>query len=281
MPKYALLLEYNGKNYSGFQYQKNAPSVQAELEKTFHTLLYENVRLHPAGRTDAGVHAIGQVLSFSIEKELICTKNSNQKSSDLNDFVYRLNALLPKDIGVRALQKVDDSFHARYSCIARRYEYLIWNSNFRSVKWYDQALWVRQKLDLERLNLELKTIIGFHNFESFAKEDEKQKNTFRHIYQAYFSEDRDEKELIRFSILANSFLYNMIRILLGTLLDIHFGRLKGSLQSILMRKVRKEAGRTIAPKGLYFIAAYYPNTIKGLGKPFSCISNKNFIKESV
>ena len=245
--RYALVIEYNGSNYAGFQIQKNAATVQEQLEKSLAVVLRQFVRISFAGRTDSGVHASGQVISFISQNPI-----STQKLG------LKMNGLLPKDIAVRAVTQVQDDFHPRYSCLAREYEYIIWNHPLRRAFWRKQALWLKQKLPttIEKLNLELATIIGNHDFRALTPKTNLQDTYIRRVYAASFHKD---KELVRFRIIANAFLHNMVRILIGTLIYNKADEQNSlSLKEIISSKDRLRAGPTISPIGLYFRKAYYP-----------------------
>ncbi len=251
--RYALIVEYNGSNYAGFQIQKNGPTIQEKLENALGIIFQEPIRINFSGRTDAGVHATGQVISFTTAKQ-ISTPIGLAKS---------INALLPKDIAIQAVTGVQENFHPRYSCLAREYEYIIWNKPLRSVRWHQQALWLRQKLIIKELNQELKTIIGSHDFSAFTPKINQQNTYIRQVYSAMFIEDLDQKQgcasgIVRFHIIANGFLHNMIRILLGSLIEKNIKPNRPSLQQILSSHDRLMAGPTISPIGLYFRKAYYP-----------------------
>ena len=247
--QWALIIEYDGTHYAGFQIQNNARTVQEELERSLTVFFGEPIRIHFAGRTDSGVHASGQVISFSPKKKDILP--SKLASS--------LNGILPRDIAVRGITRVQADFHPRYSCTAREYEYLIWNHPLRAALWEKKALWIRQSLPLDKLNKELEAILGTHDFSAFTPKNTEHKNPVRHVYRAKFIQNQERDDgLVRFQICANAFLRNMIRILLGSLVDISFGRLSYSLKEILESRERIKAGSTIAPTGLYLRNAYYP-----------------------
>ena len=256
--KFALVIEYNGTNYAGFQIQKNRPTIQLEIEKALEIILKEKIRVQFAGRTDSGVHASGQVISFPSLK--------SPKELNAKILANSLNGVLPRDISVRCASRVQSSFHPRYSCVARKYEYLIWNHSLRSAYWNQRALWYRPKLSIEKLNQEVQTVIGTHDFASFTparytKKDSKI-TTIRQIYSAYFTSNQnceDNGYLINFCICGNSFLHHMIRILIGTLLDWNSGHLIQGLIDVLKSRSRRVAGKTAPAEGLYLRKAYYPS----------------------
>ena len=265
---YALIVEYDGSNYSGFQVQANAPTIQSELEHALTIALRTPTRIQFAGRTDAGVHALGQVIKPVQQKDLILATPQN--------LVKSLNGLLPKDIAISSITQVKTDFHPRYTCLAREYEYLIWNHPFRSALWHKKTFWVREKLAVEKLNAQLQTILGHHDFAAFTPPVNKQQNTVRHIYSASLSVQKnavgETTPLICFQICANGFLHNMIRILLGTLLKLPFNGMT-TLKQVLNSRDRRLAGPTIPPTGLCFRCAYYPPNQEILTSPTKpCLS---------
>ena len=187
--RYALLLEYEGTHYGGFQIQKNARTVQGEIEKALGILLRRPIRITFAGRTDSGVHASGQVISLHLEDGQTERETSFKKNPSL--LARSLNGLIDNDISVRAISQVKAGFHPRYSCIARKYEYLIWNHPLRSSLWRHRALWLRQKIDIRLMNRELKSIIGLHDFSAFTPQARAYKDSRRHVYSATFLKDGD------------------------------------------------------------------------------------------
>ncbi len=252
VPHYALTVEYDGSSLSGFQLQKDAPSVQGELERALSTLLREEVRINGSGRTDAGVHATGQVAGF----------HSRTPLPEPRRALYALNAILPSSVSIRHLTPVPEWFHPRFSCLAREYEYLILNQTARPVHMRGKVLWFRDPIPVEELHEELQEILGERDFAAFTKEVYKEENTFRYVDVAELRRQVDplfhEAELVIFRIRGNAFLHNMIRILVGTMLDRSRGKIQESLGSILASKERGRAGHTASPDGLYFRHAYYP-----------------------
>ncbi len=256
--RYALTLEYDGTNYVGFQIQKNAPSIQDKIETALSIILSKKIKILMAGRTDAGVHAFGQVICFDTEKKL---EEKNYKI-----FIQSLNALIPNDIAFYKIQEVAPNFHPRYDCKSREYVYLIWNSTYRSVKWWGKSFWLKKIIDtptLQAINMDLNYLLGEHNFSALCHNAKAYRNPKRTIYLARFI--RDEKDwvsetgegLLRFEICANAFLHNMIRILIGTLIDIHVKKKNMNLKEILESRDRTKAGSTLTPTGLYFVRANY------------------------
>jgi tRNA pseudouridine38-40 synthase len=249
---HALIVSYDGSPFNGFQSQRGGRTIQQEIERALGVILRAPVRIHCAGRTDAGVHATGQVVSF----------RSETKISEEQRFVHSMNALLPREIRVKNSISVPDGFHPRFSCIAREYEYLIWNGTTATPHLCNRSLWFRRNILVAELNAELAEILGEHDFASFTRHIYRNESTIRYIDIAelarVYDPITDSDNLIIFRIRGNAFLHNMIRILVGTILDRASGKIRTSIPSILERKFRIEAGQTVKPEGLFFRHAYYP-----------------------
>ncbi len=258
--RYVLVVEYDGLSYAGFQIQKNANTIQAEIERALSIFLRRKMSISFAGRTDAGVHAVGQVVSF-------CTNTTDLKTDRI---VSALNGLLPKEIVIHAAAAVAHQFHPRYSCAAREYRYLIWNAPVPTALWRGRSLWHRRQLDLQQINQQLRQLVGSHDFAAFAHLSKNRGSTTRRIYKA---KAKKQGALISVQICANSFLHHMIRVIIGTLLDLSSGRIGCSIADILASRDRQLAGSTAAAGGLYLYRAYYPADIS----PPACLSIwKNF-----
>lgn len=249
---YALLVEYRGDSFAGFQLQDGCRSVQGELERAIGILIKEQVRIDGSGRTDSGVHATGQVAAFYSENPL----------PEINRSIHALNAILEDDVKIRHITEAPDWFHPRFSCLAREYEYLIWNAPYLTPQWKGSAIWVREPLDLQLLNEELAELRGENDFVSFTRMENAHKITNRYVdtielrrLSDFFGE---EGELISFHIRGNAFLHNMIRILVGTLLDRSRGKIDRTMGEVLAGRDRNLAGHTAPAVGLYFRRAYYP-----------------------
>lgn len=248
----ALVLEYDGAKFSGYQFQNGAATVQGELERALGVALRENVRTNCAGRTDAGVHACAQVASFLATGPV-----------DAYRLLRSLNALLPPAVRVRRVCLAPLSFHPRFDCIAREYEYLVWNSPAPSALWRDRALWLRRPLDIEALNAQLQEILGERDFAAFTRHEYREEGTVRFLHSAQWRRSVDapmcgpESALLSLRILANAFLHNMIRILVGSMADISQGKCKQSVAEMLGGRSRLGAGQTAPAHGLYLRRAIY------------------------
>jgi len=210
--KIALIIEYDGKHYHGFQLQASLPTIQGEVEKALSELTGERTRLVAASRTDAGVHARGQVVSFR-------TGSSHSPET----FVKGLNYYLPKDIAVKEAYRVSDAFNVRRSAISREYDYYILNSLTRSPIRESFSHLVGGHLDINAMNQACQALIGEHDFASFISGNGVEvKNTVRRVYRV---ETREEGELVVFNMVANSFLTHQVRNTAGTLIRIGLGKM--------------------------------------------------------
>ena len=249
-----LEIEYDGTNYCGWQIQKSchAPasprrqlkSIQETIEKSLRQILQEKVKLTASGRTDAGVHALGQVANFKTR--------SNIPSKKLQ---LALNCLLPKDITVSRIEEAAPDFHSRFSAKSKIYRYTILNRAFPSAHSRDNAYFYPHPLNVLIMRNESKALIGRHDFTSFKATDKKKKNPRKLIKKIKIAKHND---YIYIDIEADSFLYNMVRNIVGTLIKMgRPGLPAGSLKKILGSKDRKAAGPTAPACGLMLIKVKY------------------------
>ena len=259
MSRYLLVIEYIGTNYQGSQKQpqRNANSakivntIQDEVEKALSTLTKTKTKTIFSGRTDAGVHAKGQTAHFETELELNPSK-----------FVNSMNGILPKDISIKELIQVEKTFHAQKSAKARHYRYVIANRKQRSA-WDENCLLVREPLDVQRMNKALSYLLGEHDFTSFKKVRTNNPAKICNMYQAKATRDGD---FVYIDFIADRFLYNMIRSIVGTLLLIERKSLAPeTIKEILEARDKTKAGSTISPEGLILIDVIY-NNINGESK---------------
>ena len=245
MTNIKLTLQYIGLNYSGYQKQKNANTIQQNLERAIFEVTGENVTTYASGRTDAGVNALGQVVNFFTEYKLAP-----------HNFAIALNHHLPQDIRVIKSEKVDDDFNSRFSAKSKTYIYKIYTSEHMSVFDDNRVLHFNKKLDLKAMQDSCKILLGEHNFASFMSSNSNiTEDTKRTIYDAHFDIDGD---YITFEITGNGFLYNMVRIIVGTMLDI--GTHKSNIdvwQKLFDSKCRNLAGKTVKPYALYLKKVNY------------------------
>ena len=245
MPKYKLIIEYDGTNFVGWQSQDNGNSVQQSLEKAIHKLTNEQVTVFGAGRTDSGVHAKGQVAHFEISKEL--TKNN------IRDGVNQY--LRPLPIAILNVEKVEDDFHARFSAKQRIYQYLIINRR-PPLTFQRQLAWVIYKsLDIEKIKKAAPFFEGKHDFNAFRSIDCQSSTSVKTI--DYCSVLNDQ-ELITILVAAKSFLHSQVRIMIGTLANVGEGKIQPSdIRQIIEMKDRDKAGVTAPAHGLYLKEVIY------------------------
>ena len=248
--KYKIIISYDGSNYFGWQIQPNKNSIQAEIEKALSIILQEKIAIVGSGRTDAKVHAKGQVAHFLSSKIL-----------DLYRVQYSLNGILPKDIRILKIEKVSSNFHARFSATAKKYTYYINTSAYEDPFNRKYSYHFPYKIDYELLLQAKEKFIGTHDFTSFTNENKKKKN-ISFIRQIYKLDIKRENNLLIFEFEGSGFLYKMIRNIVGTLLDIATHKLKvEELSSIFAAKDRTKASRAMPPEGLFLMEVCYKKEI--------------------
>lgn len=244
--RYFIQFSYFGKAYHGWQNQPNAITVQEVLENALTVLLRKKIALVGAGRTDAGVHAKEMYAHFDFE--II---------SDMLDLVYRLNAFLPNDIAVKNIFKMRREAHARFDATLRSYEY--WISDVKNPFLMQSAHYIKHPLDIVLMNNAANLLLGKQDFECFSKSKTEVNNHFCEIKKAGWIKMEDR---IVFEITADRFLRNMVRAIVGTLLDVGVGKSDlETVKAIIKSKDRTKAGVSVPAKGLYLTAVSYPNTI--------------------
>jgi tRNA pseudouridine38-40 synthase len=249
MKNYRVKLAYRGTNYHGFQRQSNAVTVQQAVEDAMSALLGEPVTIYGCSRTDAGVHAREFYFSFRTENHI-----------PPRGIVFGTNARLNDDIALLSCEEMPPDFHARYSCRGKEYEYLVHNTEIKDPFYFDTAYRLSSPLHAELLDAEAKQFIGEHDFKSFCSADCDKENTTRTIYS--FDVKRDGK-LVSFRVAGNGFLYNMVRIMVGTLISIDEGKLEqGAIKRLLAERDRTLSGRTVPPQGLYLDRVFYDDILR-------------------
>lgn len=240
----ALRVSYDGTNYSGWQRQENADSVQARIEKALHALTGQEIGVTGASRTDAGVHALGQTVHFD-----------NPSHIPADRFCYALNTCLPDDIRVTASCAAAGDFHARFNARGKTYRYLIDNSRHGTAMYRHFMAHIPQPLDAALMDAAAKDLLGEHDFAAFAAAGSVAKTTVREIWRADVQRNGDAIEL---TVAGKSFLYNMVRIIAGTLIYIGMGKLPPeSLKKALETKDRLDLGITAPARGLTLMEVYY------------------------
>lgn len=242
---YRITLEYDGSNYSGWQIQQNtSETIQQKVEKALTKINQSKVSVIGAGRTDAGVHAAGQTANFFLDISIPADK-----------VPLALNTHLPEDIICTKAEKVNDDFHARYDARGKKYRYRILNSNFNSVFVRKFVYKVHKKLELKSMIEAAKILEGTHDFAAFCSAGSSVDSTVRTIYSINFSLAGDE---IWIDVSGDGFLYNMIRIIAGTLIEVGRAKINPTdLKEILISCNRRKAGFTAPASGLTLLEVFY------------------------
>lgn len=240
-------LSYNGKNYHGWQVQPDAISVQEVIEKTLSTLLKEEVPIVGAGRTDTGVHAKQMFAHFDSDKTL-----------DRQDLIYKMNAFLPKDIAIHDVFEVNPEAHARFDAISRTYLYRI--ALEKDVFNFEDTYLVKQALDVDKMNAAANILFDYKDFQCFSKTNTDVKTYICDIMKAVWTQADNE---LHFVIKADRFLRNMVRAIVGTLINVGLGKMNPEdVHNIIKSKDRSEAGYSVPAQGLYLTQIDYPESIK-------------------
>ncbi|EMF0152083.1 tRNA pseudouridine(38-40) synthase TruA [Enterococcus hirae] len=247
MTRYKAIIAYDGTHFNGFQKQPNGRTVQEEMEKTLKKMANgKEITVFGSGRTDAGVHAMGQVIHFDYPEE-----------RPLERMRFALDTQSPEDIAVKAVEIVSDDFHARYLVKEKTYQFRVDIGKPRSPFRRHYASYFPYPLDLSKIQRALPDLIGTHDFTSFCASGSSIEDKVRTIYEAKMEVNEVGDELL-FTFRGNGFLYKMIRILVGTLLKIGNGRLsEDSIPEIIAKKDRNAAGPTAHPEGLYLYEVVY------------------------
>lgn len=241
--RYKLTLAYNGENYHGWQTQPNAPTVQETLERAFSLILRQNTSITGCGRTDTGVHAEYYVAHFD-------TYDINGKIGDL---IHKMNSFLPKDIAIYSIEPVGDDFNARFSAVKRSYRYWI---HTRKDPFIDRSSWlVPYPIDIEKMNQGCEILKRYTDFASFCKAGSDNKTTICHISSAQWTQDAHR---IKFEITADRFLRNMVRAIVGTMVDLGLGKTSlADFEDIIKSHKRSSAGQSVPAKGLALVDIRY------------------------
>ncbi|MDE5983997.1 MAG: tRNA pseudouridine(38-40) synthase TruA [Eubacterium sp.] len=238
MKNLLLTIQYDGSNYHGWQVQKNALTVQEVFQNAVEKVFHSRLDVKGCSRTDTGVHANMYCLTIKTDMNI-----SNE------GVILALNSNLPDDISVVACQQVNDDFHPRYSCTSKEYVYKIYNGKIRNPFYSKYTLHYRYGIDADYLNKECKAFIGTYDYSGFCSSKSAVEDTVRTVKAFDVWRDGD---MVYFRVEADGFLYNMVRIMVGTLLFVSEGKIKeGELTGVIKSKNRKRAGKTAPPQGLY------------------------------
>jgi tRNA pseudouridine38-40 synthase len=244
MKRIKCIVSYDGTNYHGFAKQKNACTVQQILEEAFFTILRHPVQVVGAGRTDTGVHAKGQCCIVDTDKEIA-----------LRRLLKGVNSQLPKDIVIREMEEVPDDFHPQYLAKRKTYRYQILNGETPDPFWYKYAYFYPYFLDGDKMQEAATYLVGEHDFKAFCSAGSTVTSTVRTIYSIEFKKVEDR---IQIDVCGNGFLYNMVRIIVGTLIEVGRGKIKPeSIKEMLSTGKRELAGPTAPPQGLMMLNIEY------------------------
>lgn len=244
MKRVLLTISYDGTAYSGWQKQKNAVTVQGEFDRACSALFREPVESIGASRTDAGVHALGQRAVIDVNTSIPTER-----------IPMALNAFLPDDIVVTAAEDADKDFNPRFKAVKKTYEYRIYNKPFRNPVYRNYSEYVRETLDIEKMRAACAGFIGEHDFKAFCAAGNSSKTTVRTIYSLEVCEEGD---FIVIRVTGNGFLYNMVRIIAGTLIYVGTGKIAAKdIPRIIDSCDRSKAGKTAGPSGLTLVKIMY------------------------
>ncbi len=239
-----LTIEYDGKDFNGWQKQPDKLNIQGEIEKAIFLVTKEEVELFGSGRTDAGVHAVGQVANFKTNSKIPTEK-----------LTYAINSKLKKSIRIKEAKQVSMNFHSRYNCKEKTYRYIINNSEQGTAINRNLEYHISNPLNIEAMKKAVSYFKGEHDFKAFKASGTSSKSSIRTIYKAKL---KKEKERIIIELTGNGFLYNMVRIISGTLVDVGLGKIDpDKIPEIIESKDRKKAGKTLPPYGLYLLRVKY------------------------
>ena len=241
-----LIIEYDGKSFNGWQKQPDKLNIQGEIERAIEEITGEKVDLIASGRTDAGVHSFGQTANFKT--------NSN---IPIEKFAVAINSKLKKAIVIKSAEEVDERFHSRYNCVRKKYRYIINNSQCGSAIYRGLEYHIPVKLDVEKMKEAAKYFEGEHDFKGFKATGGNNKSTVRTIYKAEVTYNKADERII-IELTGNGFLYNMIRIIAGTLVEAGLGKIEPKeITEIIESKDRARAGKTLPAHGLYLVEVEY------------------------
>lgn len=240
-----LVIEYDGKDFNGWQKQPTKLNIQGEIERAIMDITKEDsIELNASGRTDAGVHALGQVANFKTNSTMPVDK-----------FPIAINNKVKKSIVIKSAEEVPERFHSRYNCRQKTYRYVINNSEYGSAIYRNQECHIPQKLDIDEMKKAIKHFEGEHDFKGFKASGTSSKNSVRKIFKTKIDSEGDR---IFIELTGSGFLYNMVRIISGTLVDVGLGKIKSDdIPEIILSGDRKRAGKTLPPQGLFLVKVEY------------------------
>lgn len=254
--KILLTIEYNGTDFAGWQTQNKKRTVQTELENSLFLIFREKIKVYGSGRTDSGVHAFAQTAHFELSSSSV-SKFMILGKLNLNKLIQAINSNIPKDIQVLKAKKVSTGFHARFDVKEKVYIYKMQENTYRpSPLNLNFVGTCRDVLDVDKMKEAAQYLIGEHDFTSFSNSKTTVKDFTRRINYIKIKKQKDD--IVCFEISGNGFLYNMVRIIVGTLVDVGISRIKPiDVKTILQNKNRTSAGKTVSSSGLYLKKVRY------------------------
>jgi tRNA pseudouridine38-40 synthase len=239
-----LTIEYDGKGFGGWQKQPNKLNIQGEIERAIEEITGEKIDLIGSGRTDSGVNSLGQVANFKTNSQI-----------DIEKIPYAINSKLKKSIVITNAEEVHERFHSRYSVHSKKYRYTINNSKFGTAIYRDMEYHFPMKLDEAKMQEAAKYFEGEHDFKAFKASGTSSKSSVRTIYKADVKREGDR---VYIELTGNGFLYNMVRIISGTLLDVGIGKIRPEeIKDIIESKDRSKSGKTLPARGLCLVEVTY------------------------
>ncbi len=245
--RYFVQLSFDGKHYHGWQTQPNAVAVQSVIESKLSLMLRQNIEIVGAGRTDTGVHSKYYIAHFDHEGLI----------PDIEEFTFKLNRFLPADIAIQRIFRVNSDAHARFSALSRTYEYYIHNQKDPFLD--ESSYYLYGKLDIDKMNSAATLLFDYQDFTSFSKKHSDAKTNNCKIFNVFWMENRHQ---LIFTIKADRFLRNMVRAIVGSLIDVGKGKIDESdFKKIILGKNRSSAGESVPAKGLFLVDIEYPEWI--------------------
>lgn len=252
---FRLTIEYDGTRYSGWQRQTGAVTVQEKIEDVLAQIFQQNITLEGSGRTDAGVHALAQVASFRVDTGRDKGILRHGRALERSRVRLAINSLLPKDIAIKDIRETADDFHARHSATGKRYVYYVLNRRYHTAINLYRCCFFPHRLDIAAMRRAAKELVGRRSFRAFASESFKEKSYVRNLTKLTISR---QGGFIRFTFEADGFLYNMIRNIVGTLLEAGRGKMTPEdVRRIVRSEERRLAGPKAPPHGLYLAKVFY------------------------
>lgn len=240
-----IIIQYDGSRYKGFQrLQDNDMTIQGKIEAVLSKMTNEDIEIIGSGRTDMGVHAYGQVANFKTDSDM-----------NLNKMKKYLEEYLPEDIVIKSLEEVSDRFHSRYNAKSKTYLYKIDNNSYQSPFLRKYSTYIGKKLDLDAMKKASEVLVGEHDFTSFCSSKSKKKSNIREVYSISIQE---KEGIVSIYIDGNGFLYNMVRIIVGALIEVGLGKKSTEdIKNMLEAKDRTKSSETAPSKGLYLYRVMY------------------------